>query len=197
MVRITASMTTATLPHEKITMPADDEVDFTFELAEREIAFTLSEELYELDAIYGACYLFVDRCYVFLCRPTNSDNKANSDNKQVWVRLRSKEACEPPVLEALAGEFANELLNQQLRLRIGRATMGIREQYMARAFFDNKSSNATIAELLAELDAEELEEVPLEIPVPWETDSQAAPAADAEPTDPPVAATDEHEEANG
>ena len=91
------------------------------------------------------------------------------------VRLRSKDEATPAELEALAGEFANELLNSQLRVRIGRATAGIREQYMARAFFGTQQSS-TISELLAELDAEELAEDPLEVAVPWdekgETDSK-------------------------
>jgi len=144
----------------------EEAVDFTFELSEREIAFDLDEDLYALDAVYGACYLFIDRCYVFLARPAE---------RKVRVRLRAKDEATPAELEALAGEFANELLNSQLRVRIGRATAGIREQYMARAFFGTQQSS-TISELLAELDAEELAEDPLEVAVPWdqkdETDSK-------------------------
>ncbi|MFO0570923.1 MAG: His-Xaa-Ser system protein HxsD [Polyangiaceae bacterium] len=139
-------------------------VDFTFELSEREIAFDIDEDLYAPDAIYGAAYLFIDRCYVFLARPAD---------RKVRVRLRSKGAASAEELEALAGEFANELLNSQLRFRIGRATAPIREHYMARAFF-GREQNATIAELLAELDAEEMAEEPLEIPVPWEAGREKA-----------------------
>lgn len=137
---------------------APEQVDFDFQLSEREIRFDIDEELYSIDAIYGASYLFIDRCYVFLSRPAD---------KKVSVRLRSKGAANEDALEALAGEFANELLNSQLRFRLGRATAGIREQYMARAFF-GRDQSSTISELLAELDAEELAEEPLEIPVPWE-----------------------------
>ena len=85
------------------------------------------------------------------------------------MRLRSKGAASAAELEALAGEFANELLNSQLRFRIGRATAPIREHYMARAFF-GREQNATIAEL----DAEEMAEEPLEIPVPWEAGREKA-----------------------
>lgn len=138
----------------------EETADFEFELGEREIAFDVSEELYALDAIYGASYLFIDRCYVFLDRPSD---------RKVRVRLRTKAAADEETLEALAGEFANELLNSQLRVRIGQATATLREQYMARAFFAPQQ-NATIAELLAELDEEEMEEEPLEIAVPWEKD---------------------------
>jgi His-Xaa-Ser system protein HxsD len=138
--------------------PSGEAVDFRFELAEREVAFELDESLYPLDAIYGASYLFVDRCYVFLLRPAD---------RRVRVRLRTREAASPDALEALAGEFANELLNQALRRRISDSTRTIREYYMARAFFGNES-RATIDALLAELDSEEMKEDALEVPVPWE-----------------------------
>lgn len=143
---------------------ATEEVDFTFTLGEREIAFVIDEDVYALDAIYGASYLFIDRTYVFLARPSD---------RKVAVRLRTKEEAGADALEALAGEFANELLNQMLRLRLSRSTMAIREQYMAKAFFA-RPAHSTIADLLAELDEEELEEEPLEIPVPWNDDKAEA-----------------------
>lgn len=140
-------------------------VDFTFQLSEREISFDIDEDLYAVDAIYSASYLFVDRCYVFLAR---------TSDKKIRVRLRAKdEESTTAKMEALAGEFANELLNSQLRFRLGRSTAAIREQYMARAFFGEQKSS-TIAELLAELDAEEMAEEPLEIPVPWEGEAKPA-----------------------
>lgn len=134
------------------------DVDFEFELSEREIRFVVDEKVYPADAIYGASYIFIDRCYVFLDRP--------SDHK-VAIRLRTKEKASEAELEALAGELANELLNQVLRQRIGASTARIREYYMARAFFSS-DGKSTIDQLLAELDAEELAEAPLEVAVPWE-----------------------------
>ena len=117
---------------------------------------TLDEELYPRDAIYGACYLFIDRCYVFLGRPAD---------RKVRVRLTSRSGDGD--LDALAGEFANELLNQAMRVKIGDATASIREYYMARAFFTTPAQ-ASIDQLLAELDAEEMMEDDLEIAVPWQ-----------------------------
>ena len=132
-------------------------VDFSFELAEGEISFDLDEELYSRDAVYGAAYLFIDRCYAFLARPAD---------KTIRVRLRAKKQTAAEQMEALAGEFANELLNQMLRQRIGDSTAKIREYYMARAFFSS-DTDSTVSELLAELDSEELEEDVLEVEVPW------------------------------
>lgn len=132
--------------------------DLLFSVGENQISLILQEDIYPLDAIYGTAYLFIDRCYVFLQRPAD---------KQVSLRLRGKEALDTPQLEALAGEFTNELLNQILRFRIGSSTSKIREYYMARAFVSHPAQSSIDA-LLAELDAEELEEDDLEISVPWE-----------------------------
>jgi His-Xaa-Ser system protein HxsD len=136
----------------------DEMAEFKYLLGENKVTFTLDEELYALDCIYGASYLFIDRCYVFLTRP---------GDKQVTVHLRAKEPADEKKLEALAGEFANELLNQVLRLRVGESTAHIRDYYMARAF-QTDSRALSIDALLAELDAEEMKADPLEIQVPWE-----------------------------
>lgn len=136
----------------------EDLAEFTWLEDGRRLSFTLDEALYPRDAIYGAAYLFVDRCFLFLDRP---------DDTHIEVRLKPKEAVDASVLEALAGEFANELLNQVVRMRVGEANASIREYYMAKAFFAD-ANQASIDKLLAELDAEELDEDPLEISVPWE-----------------------------
>lgn len=142
-----------------------DAIETTDELEElsyatdgKRVSFTLDEALYPRDAIYGAAYLFVDRCFLFLTRP--------ADDK-VEVRLKPKEGEGNELLGKLAGEFANELLNQVVRIRVGESTAQIREYYMAKAFFAD-TNQTSIDALLAELDAEELEEDPLEISVPWE-----------------------------
>ena len=129
----------------------------------RRVAFVIDEDLYPRDAVYGAAYLFVDRCWIYLSRP---------GDKQIEVRLKPKGDSSPELLESLAGEFANELLNQVLRVRIGDSTGKIREYYMARAFFST-TTQSSIDQLLAELDDEELAEDDLEISVPWD-----APAED-------------------
>ena len=133
--------------------------ELAFETAERRVTFEIDEEIYPRDAIYGAAYLFLDRCYLFLGRPAD---------RRVSVQLRTKGEADETALTELAGEFANELLNQVLRLRVGEATTRIREYTLAKAFFSDPG-RSTIDALLAELDAEELDEDPLEIEVPWET----------------------------
>ena len=133
--------------------------ELTFELDARRVAFELDESLYPKSAVLGAAYLFVDRCFVFLTR---------SSEGAIRVQLRAKESATEDELVALAGEFGNELLNQVLREQVGESTRRIREYYMGRAFFGD-DSRSSIDALLAELDAEELADEPLEIEVPWAT----------------------------
>ena len=132
---------------------------FNYELGESHIAFTLDESVYNRSALFGAAYLFVDKCFLWLSQP---------EDGQVRVRLKSKEDIDENGLHSLAGEFANELLNQMVRQQVSESTQRIREYYMGRAFYGD-DTRASIDALLAELDAEELAEEPLEISVPWET----------------------------
>jgi His-Xaa-Ser system protein HxsD len=118
------------------------------------VELEVDEELYPLDAIYGACHVFLPKSYVKLSRPRD---------RHVRIRLKPKGS---ESLESLAGEFANELLNQVMRQRVGQDNRAVREQYLAKSFGATRR-NPTIAELLAELDDEELADESLEIPVPW------------------------------
>jgi His-Xaa-Ser system protein HxsD len=122
------------------------------------VSFDVDETVYPLEAIYGGAYLFVDRCYVFLSRPKP---------QMVNVRLTSRAPATSAELEALAGEFMNEMLSQATRLRLSQATARIREYYTAAAL-RAAASAPSVDDLLAELDAEELGDDPLEISVPWE-----------------------------
>lgn len=136
-------------------------INLQYTLSERTVSLNVDEGLFALDAIYGAAYLFVDRCWLFMDRPSEGI---------VCVHLKAKEDADEASLEALAGEFGNELLNQAIRIQITESTATLREYTMARAFFTTPVQSSIDA-LLAELDAEELEEDELEISVPWEDGS--------------------------
>ena len=128
---------------------------------ERRARFTIDESIYALDVVMGAAYLFIDKVYVFLDR---------GGDRQVIVSLRSRAPASAEELEALAGQFANELLNQALRKQIGESNGRLREYILARALFAAEGPS-TIDKLLAELDAEEMASDDLDIPVPWEKPS--------------------------
>ncbi len=129
-----------------------------FLLGTNQISFDLEESLYPIESIYGACYLFLDRTFVFLSRAASG---------AVTVRLTSREPASAKQLDALAGEFVNELLAQAARVRLASSTSRIREYYTAAAL-RSATSAPSIDDLLAELESEELGEDPLEIMVPWE-----------------------------
>jgi len=129
-----------------------------FTMGPNHVAFDVDESVYSLEAVYGACYLFIDKCFVYLSRPQPG---------VVQVRLTSRDAVSTAVLDELAGEFVNELLSQSTRLQLARATTRLREYYTAAAL-RMATSTPSIDELLAELESEELGEDPLEIMVPWE-----------------------------
>jgi His-Xaa-Ser system protein HxsD len=131
------------------------------DVSERRVRFTIDESIYAIDVVMGAAYLFIDRCYVFLDR---------GGDREVVVSLRARQPVEVAELEALAGQFANELLNQALRKQIGESNGRLREYILARALFAAEGPS-TIDKLLAELDAEEMASDDLDIPVPWEKPS--------------------------
>jgi His-Xaa-Ser system protein HxsD len=77
-------------------------------LGEGAVELELDEGLYPKDAIYGAAYVFIDRCYVHLDR---------AGDRRVKVTLRAKKGVmlDP---QACAGEFENEALGQAWRRQI-------------------------------------------------------------------------------
>ena len=129
-----------------------------FSLGRDCVSFEVDESVYSLDAVYGASYLFLDKCFVYLSRPRP---------QVVSVRLTTRGPAAADALDTLAGEFANELVSQVARLRLSQATSRIREYYTAAAL-RAAASAPSVDELLAELESEELLEDPLEIMVPWE-----------------------------
>jgi His-Xaa-Ser system protein HxsD len=69
--------------------------------------------LYPLDALYGAAYVFIDRCFVFL-------ERQGADGIVVTLSPKKGDAKED-TLRALAGEFGNELLSCAWRHQITEA----------------------------------------------------------------------------
>jgi His-Xaa-Ser system protein HxsD len=135
--------------------PAQTQLEYA--VGDRVVLLRVDTTIYPLDAIYGAAYIFIDRCFVLLARPAENE---------VVVRLKTKEAATEESLDNLAGEFANELLNQALRHKLAAATLPIRERYMSRAFFTPPAPPSAIDAILAELDAEELAGG-VDVQVPW------------------------------
>ncbi|MDX2167478.1 MAG: hypothetical protein SF182_10460 [Deltaproteobacteria bacterium] len=122
------------------------------------IAFEIDERTVSPDAVYGAAYLFLDRCFVYLSR---------AESGALRARLTARTAATPQQLEVLASEFTEALVAHATRLKLAEATMRLREYYVAAAL-RAAAAPPSVDDLLAELESEDLLEDPLEIMVPWE-----------------------------
>ncbi len=89
--------------------PDIPEAVVSVDATERSVSVTLDAEIYPLQAVYGAAYIFIDRCYVFIDRPQPG---------RLRVTLAAKQDAEPEALRAVVGEFANELLSCAWRHQI-------------------------------------------------------------------------------
>lgn len=121
-----------------------------------EIIISLNPEIYPLEAVYGACYVFIDRAYLFL---------EGNPEKEIKVFIKGKEGLNSKKLEKIAGEFKNEILNYTLRLSIAKNTRKIRETIVERALFSALPHKEIATE---EEEEKAFEEDPLGIAVPWE-----------------------------
>lgn len=66
------------------------------------VHLTLDDTVYPLEALYGASFTFIDRCFVHIDRPAEGSYRV--------VLATKKPGADSEALRALVGEFANELL---------------------------------------------------------------------------------------
>lgn len=171
--------------------------------AKGNLNFAVKLSVYPLQAVYAACYLFIDRAYVHL----DMDSSGN-----ILVSMKGKEDVPRKRLEEIQGEFRNELLHQALRMRISESNQKIREYIVTQALLsaqppaDVKAASAEaekapvldeklekeIEDLLAEVEKASEGQDPLNIAVPWEDGSKRkAPEAAGKPEGEAAAAADE------
>jgi len=86
------------------------------------VRLKVDANLYPLDALYGASYIFIDRCYVLLDQPTPSFYRVTLTAKQKTTDVR-----------ALVGEFENELLSCAWRAKIAQESRATIEAVTAQA----------------------------------------------------------------
>ena len=134
------------------------------------VTVLLDRALYPLDVIYGASYVFVDRCYVLLDAP---------DSEHVQVELRARESLDAEGLRDLAGEFGNELLNQAWRSQVTQNNRSVIEAVTAKAMAGALGPPDLDDAAAEEFEADAFDD-PLGIAVPWEEKygQQAQVAAD-------------------
>jgi len=147
---------------------APEQISVNAEENSAEVRFERS--LYPLDSIYGAAYIFIDRCYVLL---------DVVDEHYLKVELRGREPLSGEALQRLCGEFANELLTQAWRHEIterNRLTIEtVTLQALAGAAGQPIRDPMADLEAFAVKDQQEVEDLeddvfddPLGIAIPWE-----------------------------
>ena len=137
------------------------------------VTLKVDPALYPLDALYGAAYVFIDRCFVLLDRPDAS-----------WrVTLSSRKAePAPEELRSLVGEFANELLSCAWRAKITEQSRALIESVTAQAL-GGAMGPPTLDDLEKFDFSEETFEDPLGIALSWEEKhKKKARPDDADPT---------------
>lgn len=89
------------------------------------VSITVDATLYPLEALYGASYIFIDRCYLLLDKP---------DAGHFKVTLAPKRgALDAEALRQLVGEFSNELLSCAWRSSITAENKTLIESVVSRA----------------------------------------------------------------
>jgi His-Xaa-Ser system protein HxsD len=129
------------------------------DLGASSVTLRVDPATYSLDALYGAAYIFIDRCYVLLDRPQPGRFRA--------VLAPKTPGAAAPALRALAGEFANELLSCAWRHKITQENRAVIEQVTTQAIAGAMGSPSL--DDLAKYDfAGEALEDPLGIAQSWE-----------------------------
>lgn len=137
-------------------MPADQvSVDRTAHA----VTVTVDESVYPLDAVYGASFTFLDRCYVLI-------DRASDSRVRITLTPKSGEATDE-TLRGFAGELSNELLSCAWRAQIVRENRAVIEAVTLQAI-SGAMGPPTLDELSDFDFSEEPFEDPLGIGLSWE-----------------------------
>ena len=122
------------------------------------IALEFDEELYSKDAIHGAAYVFIERCYLHLER---------AGEKRLRVRLKAKNASAADT-RAHAGDFGNEALGQAWRRHIAADNRALIESTTARGLAGAAGPPGLDDLLAMDIGDDTAFEDPLGIAMSWE-----------------------------
>lgn len=142
------------------------------DLGRASVSLTCAAAIYPLEALYGAAYVFIDRCFVLLDKP---------DAEHFRVTLSAKKPpAEEATLQQWIGEFANELLSCAWRHQITQDNRAIIEAVTSQAL--SSAMGPPSLDELASFDfSEEPFEDPLGIAMSWEEKyKKSKPEAGAE-----------------
>jgi len=91
-------------------------------IEKNKLLLTVSNDLYESNAILNATYKFTDKCFI------------NIETIDKYTEIYFQQKNESVNLEIIALEFGNELIDQQVRVNTGREFKTIRELLVKKAF---------------------------------------------------------------
>lgn len=125
--------------------------------ASNTVKLTLETGVYDKAAVFGAAYVFIDRCFVLVDAPAEDT---------LSVSLRGRDPMDDASLKDLAGEFGNELLGQALRRMLAEQNQGLLEAVVGRAVSGAIGTGLPEPEFdLSELESLDLEDEPFEDPL--------------------------------
>ncbi len=128
------------------------------DLGASSVTLRVDPAVYSLDALYGAAYIFIDRCFVLLDKPDAA--------YRVTLAWKKGEATEDG-LRTLVGEFTNELLSCAWRAKISQDSRALIESVTAQAL--GGALGAPTLDDLEKFDfSDETFEDPLGIAMSWE-----------------------------
>lgn len=141
------------------TLPGVPDALVSADLSDTSVTLTVDASIYSLEAVYGASFTFIDRCFVLLDKPEDSKLRVALSTK--------KPGADEAALKELVGEFANELLSCAWREKITAQNRGAIEAVTMQAL-----AGAMGPPSLDELEdfdfSEEPFEDPLGIAMSWE-----------------------------
>ncbi|PIR18005.1 MAG: hypothetical protein COV48_07960, partial [Elusimicrobia bacterium CG11_big_fil_rev_8_21_14_0_20_64_6] len=105
-------------------------------MKERSVSFDIPKKIYSMDALRIAAQILAPKVDVYL-----DETKAAYE---VTLKAKRREAGEPQ-LRSLAGEFGNELLNQEYRFIVGRFNAKISSLIVTQALMAARGGEAPAA----------------------------------------------------
>jgi His-Xaa-Ser system protein HxsD len=148
------------------------------DVAERSVAMRVDAKAYPVDAIYGAAYIFLDRCWVLLDRP---------DAGHVRVTLAWKGDPAAGALQGAVHEFAEELVSCAWRAGLAKDTRALIEGATAKAHSGAEVGAGPSLDDLASFDfGGDAVKDPLSLAQSWEEKQkkETGPAPSNEKTEP-------------
>ncbi|MFW9876417.1 MAG: His-Xaa-Ser system protein HxsD [Candidatus Thorarchaeota archaeon] len=99
--------------------------EIIYELEDNKLLLSLKREIYEPEIIYAVAYKFTKKCTIFI-EPL--------DERTLGVYFEYENSANNENIKAIAKNFCNELIEQQLRMTLEKKFGNLREVIVKQAF---------------------------------------------------------------